>query len=1011
MSSKYITSDRTEIRRALGLILEPGQVTELRALDVVEQSGYRRPHPASGYFDDLDKMASAAASLNARGVYFVPNPILPACLARANNRLRHDIGRDASTSDSEILVRRWLLVDLDPDRLAGISSSDTEHQESLALAQAMETALVAEGWPVPIRADSGNGAHLLWRLPDLPIPEKGKAGPDDIIARALVALAMRFDTPKVHVDKGVFNPSRIWKLYGTPARKGDPTDDRPHRIARVLAAPEKGSVLPLDVLTSLAEKAPREEQRREERRTPSAGRPAHPPAQQQPIGSSGGEAVSRGNLDEERPGDAFNRRGDLREVLRRNGWTLVQSGENEHWARPGKTGGTSATLKDGVFYVFSSSAAPLEANKGYSAFQVLTMLEHGGDHTAAARSLGAEGFGAKRTGRRDADEAPPVDPSWVEKVLPEKMRHVAGLAGEAKTTALEQLFGELAMQLAEASAVVQSAVKEMVCDKFDLPRRTYDRQLAESRLKAGRGWTNEATHFSLARQFMIDMGPDRELRLWRETWYEWNKQQGCYRERSDAWILNRISGWLMVRGLNVTAQLQTNILRALSPFCFVDYEARPPCWLRNAGGEWVKDDRGGIWVSFTNGLVNITDAALDPVAHTQHWFGLVSLPCKFDLHAECPTWMTALNTWQPRREISLPEYDVTPAHCRDIEDTQVDGTTVTKYFSRENQSLLQEFAGYIFEPLNPRQVFLLNLGDGQDGKSTWSGVIRELLGHANVAAVGLEAFDAKKDFNLEPLLGKMLNITGDANEMERMTEGALKSISGGDACTIKRKFKSAITEVLSTKFILNCNTPPPFRDRTDGIWRRMLLVRWDNQIANDQIDPHLQQKIIDNEMAGVFNWALNGFHAVRSGGFSRGATLASAIAAVKEGTQKEQAYFSERIEFDTRPNTAGDGPEYWLYKEAVIEDYKLWCEENNERRGMYGSNLMIALARYVRRRWPKEFAGLAQWAQSSIDKSGFRAKNKLPPRRIVLRGIRMIKQVDEDAVKAGATALGLSFPP
>ncbi|MFN7428995.1 MAG: hypothetical protein ACK5TP_00215, partial [bacterium] len=52
-----------------------------------------------------------------------------------------------------------------------------------------------------------------------------------------------------------------------------------------------------------------------------------------------------------RPGDDYNARGDAREILRRHGWELVKGGENEHWRRPGKASGTSATLKGGVFYV------------------------------------------------------------------------------------------------------------------------------------------------------------------------------------------------------------------------------------------------------------------------------------------------------------------------------------------------------------------------------------------------------------------------------------------------------------------------------------------------------------------------------------------------------------------------------------------------------------------------------------------------------------------------------------
>jgi hypothetical protein len=96
-----------------------------------------------------------------------------------------------------------------------------------------------------------------------------------------------------------------------------------------------------------------------------------------------------------RPGDDFNRREDITPVLCKHGWTLdhVASDGNQHWRRPGKMNGTSATLKDGVFYVFSSSAAPFAANQGYSPFSVFALLEHGGDFTAAASVLRAHGFG------------------------------------------------------------------------------------------------------------------------------------------------------------------------------------------------------------------------------------------------------------------------------------------------------------------------------------------------------------------------------------------------------------------------------------------------------------------------------------------------------------------------------------------------------------------------------------------------------------------------------------------
>jgi len=104
-----------------------------------------------------------------------------------------------------------------------------------------------------------------------------------------------------------------------------------------------------------------------------------------------------------RPGDDFSARGDVRAVLQQHGWTLVKGGENEYWCRPGKQTGTSATLKDGVFYVFSSNALPFMPNEPYAPFSVYALLEHGGDFEQAARALRSEGYGSDEPDDGDVD--------------------------------------------------------------------------------------------------------------------------------------------------------------------------------------------------------------------------------------------------------------------------------------------------------------------------------------------------------------------------------------------------------------------------------------------------------------------------------------------------------------------------------------------------------------------------------------------------------------------------------
>jgi hypothetical protein len=218
--------DRSEILRTCQALFAPGQVVELRALDAVTRE-WRRPHTVSGYFDDWEKLAAAATGLRARGVYVTLNPVNPDLLARANNRLRNMQAGDQATADSDLIGRRWLPVDCDPVRPSGISATDAEHDLALARAREMRAYLQARGWPEPLLADSGNGAHLLYRV-ELPADDGG------LVEGALAALAFRFTDALVTVDQKNFNPARIWKLYGTLAAKGDPTPQRPHRLSRLV---------------------------------------------------------------------------------------------------------------------------------------------------------------------------------------------------------------------------------------------------------------------------------------------------------------------------------------------------------------------------------------------------------------------------------------------------------------------------------------------------------------------------------------------------------------------------------------------------------------------------------------------------------------------------------------------------------------------------------------------------------------------------------------------------------
>ena len=238
-----------EIRRAVELL--DGGVVEVRAL----ADGATH----SGYFDDHTLLAEQVEALDAdpavAGIYVTLNDVNPALLARRANRIKMRLGRnDATTADADIIRRRWFPVDIDPVRPSGVSSTDEEHAAALTAAERIASYLAEQGFPAPIRADSGNGAHLLYRI-DLPNDEAATA----LVKGCLTTLDALFSNEAVTVDTANHNAARIWKLYGTLSRKGDNTVERPHRRAKILAVPEQIDTVPVERLEHLAGLLSREE--------------------------------------------------------------------------------------------------------------------------------------------------------------------------------------------------------------------------------------------------------------------------------------------------------------------------------------------------------------------------------------------------------------------------------------------------------------------------------------------------------------------------------------------------------------------------------------------------------------------------------------------------------------------------------------------------------------------------------------------------------------------------------
>ncbi|MDR1514828.1 MAG: hypothetical protein LBS45_03970 [Synergistaceae bacterium] len=200
------------------------QVVELRVL-------FTSKRVDSGYFDNMNLLTEAAITYDrmrdVKGIYVTLNPVQPEILHRAKNRVLQRAGAGTTTTDKDILERRLILIDVDgANRPAGISATGSELCKSKDKVSAIGRFLANKGFPDPFSGMSGNGYHLLYPI-RLPNDDESR----DLIKRSLEALSFIFDDEDTKIDTSVFNAARITKLYGTIARKGDDTAERPHRRA------------------------------------------------------------------------------------------------------------------------------------------------------------------------------------------------------------------------------------------------------------------------------------------------------------------------------------------------------------------------------------------------------------------------------------------------------------------------------------------------------------------------------------------------------------------------------------------------------------------------------------------------------------------------------------------------------------------------------------------------------------------------------------------------------------
>ncbi|HFE9682766.1 TPA: phage/plasmid primase, P4 family [Clostridium perfringens] len=232
-------------------------------------------------------------------------------------------------------------------------------------------------------------------------------------------------------------------------------------------------------------------------------------------------------------------------------------------------------------------------------------------------------------------------------------------------------------------------------------------------------------------------------------------------------------------------------------------------------------NRNPYLVNVRNGLLDIRDMSFKE--HTPSYLSTVQLNVEYNPHANCPQFEKFLN------EV---------LDCRLI-------------------PLVQEILGYLLTTNTSAQKSFVLLGPARTGKSTLLWVVEYLLlGKKNVSNIPWQEIGDK--FKTAELLGKLANVFSDLPSKSIDDTGIFKVVTGEDYLMAEKKNKNPFKFRPFARLVFSCNElPKNYVDRTEGFYRRLIIVPFNRQIEKNKIDKALKYKF-QREKEGILNWALEG---------------------------------------------------------------------------------------------------------------------------------------------------------
>lgn len=246
---------------------------------------------------------------------------------------------------------------------------------------------------------------------------------------------------------------------------------------------------------------------------------------------------------------------------------------------------------------------------------------------------------------------------------------------------------------------------------------------------------------------------------------------------------------------------------------------------------------------------------------------------------------------------------------------------------REVINLFEEMIGAVLLKHNRYQKAFLFYGSGSNGKSTILDLIRTFLGPRNYSAIALEKVTDR--FNTAELENKLANIGDDVDNVTLKDTGTLKKLFSGNAIMVERKGERPYTIEPYATHIYSANTIPRSFDKSEGFYRRWLLIPFNARfsVTDEDYDPMIADKITaPTALSYLLNIGIKGAQRLmKNGRFTEPQSVIETLEAYKADNSTVLSWIEDKEYTE----------DYFLNRprDAYYSEFADWCKISGIKSG------------------------------------------------------------------------------